>query len=121
MTHTARTAGRPHRTASFDSLATYLAEIGTYPLLSREEEARLAQRYRAGDDTALDELVCSNLRFVVKIARRYQHRGVALLDLIDEGNLGLIRAARRFDESRGVRCISYAVWWIRQGIIQALA
>lgn len=99
----------------------YLREIGSQPLLSREEEAELARRIRAGEQEALDRLVQGNLRFVVSIAKRYQNRGVALSDLVNEGNLGLIRAAGRYDERKGVRFISYAVWWIRQAILQAIA
>src|SRR5689334_17733200 len=104
-----------------DSLATYLREIKSYPLLSRAEEAELGRRIRAGDREALERLVCSNLRFVVSIAKRYQHLGVPLADLIDEGNLGLIRAASRYDETKGAKFISYAVWWVRQSIVQAIA
>jgi len=104
-----------------DSLTTYLQDISAYPLLKRADEIALAQRSRAGDLEALDGLVCANLRFVVAMAKRYQNRGVALPDLIDEGNLGLIRAAERFDDAKGVRFISYAVWWIRQAILQAIA
>ncbi|AHG92596.1 RNA polymerase sigma factor, sigma-70 family (plasmid) [Gemmatirosa kalamazoonensis] len=106
------------------SLASYLNEIGAHPLLSREQEAALARRVaRGGDDAgeALDALVSANLRFVVSVAKRYQHLGLALSDLIGEGNLGLVRAARRFDATQGVKFISYAVWWIRQAIFQALA
>jgi RNA polymerase primary sigma factor len=103
------------------SLDQYLKEISTYPLLAREEEAGLAQRIRQGDEEALDILVRSNLRFVVSVAKKYQNQGVPLGDLINEGNLGLIRAAHRFDETRGIKFISYAVWWIRQAILQALA
>lgn len=99
----------------------YLKEIGSEPLLSREEEMELARRIREGDEEALQRLVEGNLRFVVSIAKRYQNRGVPLSDLVNEGNLGLIRAARRFDERRGVRFISYAVFWVRQAILQALA
>ena len=104
-----------------DSLARYLQEIRAYPLLSRAEEAALARRIRRGDAAALDRLVCANLRFVVSIAKKYQKLGVSLADLVDEGNLGLIRAAEKFDESKGAKFISYAVWWIRQAILQALA
>ena len=104
-----------------DSLATYLREIGRYPLLASTDEATLARRIRAGDRRALDRLVCANLRFVVSIAKKYQHQGVPLSDLIDEGNLGLIRAAERFDETKGVKFISYAVWWVRQAVVQAVA
>lgn len=99
----------------------YLKEIGSEPLLSREEEADLARRVREGDERAIGRLVEGNLRFVVSIAKRYQNRGVPLSDLVNEGNLGLMRAARRFDERRGVRFISYAVFWVRQAILQALA
>lgn len=99
----------------------YLAEIGRHPVLSREEEAELARRIRDGDEAALDRLVRSNLRFVVSVARRYARRGVPLDELVHEGNLGLVRAARRFDADRGVRFVSYAVWWIRQSILAALA
>jgi RNA polymerase primary sigma factor len=103
-----------------DSLATYLNEIKAYALLSRDEELELARRIRQGDKDALDGLVCANLRFVVSIAKRYQEGGVSLLDLINEGNLGLVRAARKFDDSKGVKFISYAVWWVRQAIVHAL-
>ncbi|MBI4551196.1 MAG: RNA polymerase sigma factor RpoD/SigA, partial [Candidatus Latescibacteria bacterium] len=99
----------------------YLHEIAAFPILSSPEEAVLARRIRAGDQAALNRLVQSNLRFVVTIAREYQHKGIPLLDLIDEGNVGLIIAAQRFDEARGFRFISYAVWWIRQAIRQAFA
>ncbi len=103
------------------SLDQYLQEISQYPLIDREEEARLARRIREGDGEALDKLVRSNLRFVVSVAKKYQNQGVLLSDLINEGNLGLIRAAHKFDETKGIKFISYAVWWIRQGILQALA
>lgn len=103
------------------SLDVYLREISRYPLITQADECRLAARIRAGDDEALDQLVRSNLRFVVSVAKRYQNQGVSLADLINEGNLGLIRAAHKFDESRGIKFISYAVWWIRQAILQALA
>ncbi len=103
------------------SLDQYLKEISAYPLLKREDEVELAQRIRAGDEEALDKLVRSNLRFVVSVAKKYQNQGVALSDLINEGNLGLIRAAHKFDETKGIKFISYAVWWIRQAILQALA
>lgn len=114
-------AVRTRQSSSRDSLSTYLEEIATYPLLDREAEAALGRRIQAGDAAAVDQLVCANLRFVVSIAKKYQHQGVALSDLINEGNIGLIRAAEKFDESKGVKFISYAVWWIRQAIIQALA
>jgi RNA polymerase primary sigma factor len=103
------------------SLDLYLKEISRYPLITREEEARLARRIREGDQEALDKLCRSNLRFVVSVAKKYQNQGVALADLINEGNLGLIRAAHKFDETKGIKFISYAVWWIRQAILQALA
>ncbi len=103
------------------SLDLYLRDIARYPLISQPEEVALAQRIRAGDDEALDTLVRSNLRFVVSVAKKYQNQGVALADLINEGNLGLIRAAHKFDETKGIKFISYAVWWIRQAILQALA
>jgi RNA polymerase primary sigma factor len=103
------------------SLDQYLKEISAYKLLTREEEVDLAQRIRTGEAEALDKLVRSNLRFVVSVAKKYQNQGVALSDLINEGNLGLIRAAHKFDETKGIKFISYAVWWIRQAILQALA
>jgi RNA polymerase primary sigma factor len=103
------------------SLDQYLKEISAYPLLTREDEVELAGRIRTGDEEALDKLVRSNLRFVVSVAKKYQNQGVALGDLINEGNLGLIRAAHKFDETKGIKFISYAVWWIRQAILQALA
>ena len=103
-----------------DSLAAYLREIKQYPLLTREEELVLARRIREGDERAVEKLVCANLRFVVSIAKRYQEAGVSLLDLINEGNLGLVRAARKFNDANGVKFISYAVWWVRQAIIHAL-
>ena len=103
------------------SLDQYLRDISAYPLISREEEAELARRIRVGDQEALDKLVRSNLRFVVSVAKKYQNQGVSLSDLINEGNLGLIRAAHKFDETKGIKYISYAVWWIRQAILQALA
>ncbi|MGH7556535.1 MAG: sigma-70 family RNA polymerase sigma factor [Gemmatimonadota bacterium] len=109
--------------ASFDegSLDLYLKEISRYPLITRDEEARLARRIREGDQQALEKLCRSNLRFVVSVAKKYQNQGVSLSDLINEGNVGLIRAAHKFDETKGIKFISYAVWWIRQAILQALA
>ncbi|MES2123276.1 MAG: RNA polymerase sigma factor RpoD/SigA [Gemmatimonadota bacterium] len=103
------------------SLDVYLREISRYPLISQAIEVALAQRIHQGDQEALDTLVRSNLRFVVSVAKKYQNQGVSLSDLINEGNLGLIRAAHKFDETKGIKFISYAVWWIRQGILQALA
>jgi RNA polymerase primary sigma factor len=97
------------------------ATSAKYPLISREDEAELARRIRTGDQEALDKLVRSNLRFVVSVAKKYQNQGVSLSDLINEGNLGLIRAGHKFDETKGIKFISYAVWWIRQSILQALA
>jgi RNA polymerase primary sigma factor len=115
--------GSGKRGPSFDegSLDQYLREISKYPLIPQEEEVTLAQRIRTGDGEALDKLVRSNLRFVVSVAKKYQNQGVSLADLINEGNLGLIRAAHKFDETKGIKFISYAVWWIRQAILQALA
>jgi len=103
------------------SLDLYLREIAGHPILDREEEVRLARAIRAGNADALNQLVAANLRFVVTVAKRYRHHGVAFADLVNEGNLGLMRAARRFDETKGVRFISYAVWWIRQAMMQAIA
>ncbi|HEY3934046.1 MAG TPA: RNA polymerase sigma factor RpoD/SigA [Gemmatimonadales bacterium] len=103
------------------SLDLYLHDIARFPLLTRAEEQELAARTRRGDSDALDALIRANLRFVVSVAKRYQNQGVSLADLINEGNLGLIRAAQKFDETRGIKFISYAVWWIRQSILQALA
>src|SRR5687767_15773258 len=107
--------------AESESLDQYLREISAYPLIDRDEEARLARAIRDGDPGALETLVRSNLRFVVAVAKKYQNQGVSLADLINEGNIGLIRAARKFDETKGIKFISYAVWWIRQAILQALA
>lgn len=103
------------------SLDVYLRDISRYPLISQSEEVALAQRIHQGEQDALDTLVRSNLRFVVSVAKKYQNQGVSLADLINEGNLGLIRAAHKFDETKGIKFISYAVWWIRQSILQALA
>ncbi len=96
------------------SLEKYLLEIGKEELLSVEEEVHLAQRIKQGDNKALEKLVKANLRFVVSVAKQYQHQGLSLPDLINEGNLGLIKAAEKFDETKGFKFISYAVWWIRQ-------
>lgn len=106
---------------NIDRLESYLAEVNRLPLVASEEESRLAQRIQQGDESALNSLVQANLRFVITVAKQYQNRGLALSDLINEGNMGLIKAAGRFDESKGFKFISYAVWWIRQGIAQALA
>ena len=103
------------------SLDKYLQEIGREDLISVEEEVELAQRIKKGDQVALEKLTRANLRFVVSVAKQYQNQGLSLPDLINEGNLGLIKAAEKFDETRGFKFISYAVWWIRQSILQALA
>jgi RNA polymerase primary sigma factor len=104
-----------------ESLEKYLQEIGKEELLSTDEEVELAQRIRKGDRKALERLTKANLRFVVSVAKQYQNQGMSLPDLINEGNLGLIKAAEKFDETRGFKFISYAVWWIRQSILQAIA
>lgn len=103
------------------SLDKYLQEIGKVDLITADEEVELAQRIKAGDQRALEKLTKANLRFVVSVAKQYQNQGLTLPDLINEGNLGLIKAAQRFDETRGFKFISYAVWWIRQSILQSLA
>jgi len=103
------------------SLDKYLQEIGKVDLITADEEVALAQRIKQGDRTALEKLTKANLRFVVSVSKQYQNQGLSLPDLINEGNLGLIKAAQRFDETRGFKFISYAVWWIRQSILQALA
>jgi RNA polymerase primary sigma factor len=110
---------RPSSTA--DALTTYLLDIRAFPQLARAKENELARRIRRGDEDALECLICANLRFVVSVAKKYQHQGVSLADLINEGNLGLLRAAQKFDEAKDVKFISYAVWWIRQAILRALA
>jgi RNA polymerase primary sigma factor len=112
---------RGSSTSDEGSLDQYLREISKYPLITQDEEVRLAQLIDKDDEEALDKLVRSNLRFVVSVAKKYQNQGVSLSDLINEGNLGLIRAAHKFDETKGIKFISYAVWWIRQAILQALA
>ena len=104
-----------------ESLEKYLQEIGHEELLSTDEEVELAQRIKKGDRKALEKLTKANLRFVVSVAKQYQNQGLSLSDLINEGNLGLIKAAEKFDETRGFKFISYAVWWIRQSILQAIA
>ena len=104
-----------------EALEKYLQEIGREELISSDEEVELAQRIRKGDRKALERLTKANLRFVVSVAKQYQNQGMSLPDLINEGNLGLIKAAEKFDETRGFKFISYAVWWIRQSILQAIA
>lgn len=103
------------------SLIKYLNDVGRIPMITSEEEVNLAVRIRQGDKKALEKLVSANLRFVVSVAKQYQFRGLILHDLINEGNLGLVKAAEKFDETRGFKFISYAVWWIRQGMIQAIS
>ncbi len=103
------------------ALDKYLVEIGREELISTDDEVELAQRIHNGDEKALERLVCANLRFVVSVAKQYQNQGLSLNDLINEGNMGLIKAARKFDETRGFKFISYAVWWIRQSILQAIS
>ena len=104
-----------------EALDRYLSEIGKEELISAEEEVELAQRIRKGDQKALERLTRANLRFVVSVAKQYQNQGLSLADLINEGNLGLMKAAEKYDETRGFKFISYAVWWIRQSILQAIA
>ena len=104
-----------------ESLEKYLQEIGKVDLVTAEEEVTLAQKIKEGDQLALEKLVKANLRFVVSVAKQYQHNGLSLNDLINEGNVGLVKAAQKFDETKGFKFISYAVWWIRQSIMQALA
>src|SRR3569623_863066 len=104
-----------------ESLEKYLQEIGRVDMITAEEEVQLARLIKDGDQKALERLTKANLRFVVSVAKQYQNQGLSLSDLINEGNLGLIKAAQRFDETRGFKFISYAVWWIRQSIMQALA
>lgn len=103
------------------SVEKYLTEINKHPMIAIDEEVSLAQRIKKGDKLALDQLVNANLRFVVSVAKQYQHQGLTLNDLINEGNVGLVKAAQRFDETRGFKFISYAVWWIRQSIISAIS
>ncbi|MEE1118949.1 MAG: sigma-70 family RNA polymerase sigma factor, partial [Bacteroidales bacterium] len=103
------------------SLDKFLQDISKEELITPEEEVKLAQRIKAGDQIALEKLVKSNLRFVVSVAKQYQNQGLSLPDLINEGNIGLIKAAQKFDETRGFKFISFAVWWIRQSILQAIA
>lgn len=104
-----------------DSINRYFNEISSYPMVSAEEEVELAARIKKGDNKALQRLVLANLRFVISVAKQYQNQGLSLPDLINEGNIGLVKAARLFDSSRGFKFISYAVWWIRQSIVQAIS
>ena len=111
-------------TRNSESLDRYLSEIAREPMLTPDEEAALAQAIHKGGpegDRARDRLVNANLRFVVSVAKQYQHQGISLIDLINEGNMGLVKAAEKFDETRGFKFISYAVWWIRQSVMEALA
>ncbi len=103
------------------ALEAYLREVRDYVLLTREEEVQLARQIKRGDQKALEKLTSSNLRFVISVAKKYQNRGMSLLDLISEGNVGLMEAAYRFDETKGFKFISYAVWWIKQAILKALS
>src|SRR5699024_1875269 len=103
------------------SLNSYLQDVSRIDMITAEEEVELAQRIREGDQRALEKLTRANLRFVISVAKQYQNQGLRLPDLINEGNLGLVKAAKRFDETRGFKFISYAVWWIRQAILQAIA
>ena len=103
------------------SISRYFQEINKYPMISADEEVELAVRIREGDEVALEKLVVANLRFVISVAKQFQNKGLSFSDLINEGNLGLVKAAKRFDETRGFKFISYAVWWIRQSIIQAIS
>ena len=103
------------------SLNYYFKDVSRQPMISQEEEIELTKKIKEGDETAVKKLVEANLRFVISVAKQYQNKGLALVDLIQEGNLGLLEAARKFDETRGFRFISYAVWWIRQAIIKAIS
>jgi len=103
------------------SIARYFQEVNKYPVITADEEVELSKRIKNGDDQALDELVAANLRFVISVAKQYQNQGLSFPDLINEGNFGLVKAAKKFDETRGFKFISYAVWWIRQSIIQAIS
>jgi RNA polymerase primary sigma factor len=104
-----------------ESINRYFIEVNKYPMISIDKEIELSMRIRNGDDVALDELVVANLRFVISVAKQFQNQGLSFSDLINEGNLGLVKAAKKFDETRGFKFISYAVWWIRQAIIQAIS